>query len=142
MGKRRDGREIAVQFLFQRDLNSKDAAEDAELFWELRPATPKARTFAQSLVEGVIAHQQEIDERIKRYCSNYDLHRLAAVDRNILRLGLYEMFFCNDIPPVVSINEAIEVAKKFGGEESARFINGVLDRAKLDLTRPERTASS
>ena len=87
-------------------------------------------------------HQAETDERISRYTENYELGRLAVVDRNILRLAIYEMLHRPDIPPVVSINEAIEIAKRFGTEESSRFVNGILDRVKLDLKRPLRTAEA
>ena len=95
---------------------------------------------ALPLVEGVLRHRQDVDERISRYAENYELGRLATVDRNILRLAIYEMLHRHDIPPVVSINEAIEIAKRFGTEESSRFVNGILDRVKLDLDRPLRTA--
>ena len=104
------------------------------------PATPRVREFAQPLIDGMIAHLPEIDERIRRYCENYELRRISAVDRNVLRLAIYEMFYRDDIPPVVSINEAIELAKMFGGADSGRFVNGILDRVKDDLSRPLREA--
>jgi N utilization substance protein B len=140
MGKRREGREAAVQYLFFRDLNSGPNAAGGDAFWNLRPATRGVRDFAQPLIDGVILHQSAIDARIEAATENYQLHRISAVDRNILRLALYEMFHRDDIPPIVSINEAIEIAKKFGTEESGRFVNGILDRVKLDLTRPLRSA--
>ena len=140
MGKRREGREAAVQYLFQRDLNEGPGAAGLEAFWDLRPAPAGVREFARPLIEGVILHQTALDERIRAAAENYQLHRISAVDRNILRLALYEMFHRDDIPPVVSINEAIEIAKKFGTEESGRFVNGILDRVKLELTRPLRSA--
>src|SRR5438105_6160941 len=80
----------------------------------------------------------EIDDRILGYTENYEFRRISAVDRNVLRLAIYEMLYRDDIPPVVSINEAIEVAKTFGGAESGRFVNGILDRVRKDLTRPAR----
>ncbi len=138
MGKRREGREAAVQFLYQRDLNSSEPAGTLEDFWRLRPAPPKTRDFGTELINGILAHQAEIDERIKSVTANYDLHRIAAVDRNVLRMGIYEMLFCPDVPPVVTINEAIEIAKAFGSEESGRFVNGILDRIRHGLTRPAR----
>ena len=140
MGKRREGREAAVQFLVFCDLNQGAGIASAAEFWELRPASKPIRDFAVPLVEGVLKHRVETDERISRYTENYELNRLAVVDRNILRLAIYEMLHRHDIPPVVSINEAIEIAKRFGTEESSRFVNGILDRVKLDLTRPLRTA--
>ncbi|HWB58163.1 MAG TPA: transcription antitermination factor NusB [Chthoniobacteraceae bacterium] len=141
MGKRREGREAAVQLLFQHDLNAGVDAEKGEAFWDLRPATKNVRDFSEELVKGVLANQAAIDERIRKYAANYELHRIAVVDRNILRVAIYEMLFCNDVPPVVSINEAIEIAKRYGTEESGRFVNGILDRVRHDLTRPARTTN-
>ncbi len=144
MGKRRDGREAAVQFLYQLDLNRETLANLSDPFWTLRsgPAnnvTPaKTRVYAEQIVAGVVEHIAEINERIQKCVANYDLHRIAPVDRNILRLAIYEMLFCPDVPPVVSINEAIEIAKRFGGEESGRFVNGILDKIRSELTRPAR----
>jgi N utilization substance protein B len=114
------------------------APERLEDFWEFCPVKPSVREFAQPLIEGMVAHLPEIDERIRRYSENFDFHRISAVDRNIMRLAIYEMLFRDDIPPVVSINEAIELAKTFGGTESGRFVNGILDRVKDDLDRPLR----
>ena len=100
-----------------------------------------ARKFAEDLGTGVLEHQDAVDTKIKAYCQNWDFHRIAVVDRNILRIAIYELLFREDIPPVVSINEAIELAKKYSTEDSGRFVNGVLDRVKLDLSRPLRTAA-
>jgi N utilization substance protein B len=139
MGKRRDGREAAVQFLFQCDLNLEDAQSLHEGFWKLREACPKpVRDFAGALINGVAANKEEIDARIKKCVANYEIGRIAAVDRNVLRLAIYEMLHCPETPPVVTINEAIEIAKKFGTEESGRFVNGVLDRIRGELGRPAR----
>jgi len=132
MGARREGREAAVQFLYQRDLNAGVSTETVDEFWELRPANKRVREYGMAIAEGVLAHQADIDER--------DLHRIAAVDRNILRIAIFEMLFCPDVPPVVSINEAIEIAKRFGSDESGRFVNGILDRIRGDLNRPARAA--
>ena len=146
MGKRREGREAAVQFLYQRDLNAgQPSASDAD-FWELRIGSDKksaaaaTRLFTEQLVTGVQTNHLEIDERIKKYAANYELHRIAAVDRNILRVAIYEMLFCPDIAPVIAINEAIEIAKRFGTEKSGGFVNGILDRVKGELNRPAREA--
>jgi transcription antitermination protein NusB len=140
MGKRRRAREAAIQYHFWRDLQGGVAPERFEDFWEFCPVKPSVREFAQPLIEGMVAHLPEIDERIRRYSENFDFHRISAVDRNIMRLAIYEMLFRDDIPPVVSINEAIELAKTFGGTESGRFVNGILDRVRKDLTRPAREA--
>ncbi|MEA3145660.1 MAG: transcription antitermination protein NusB [Verrucomicrobiota bacterium] len=144
MGKRREGREVALQLLFHWDLNVQQpvVGTELEMFWEFRPALPGVRTFATNLLNGVVAHQPTIDEKISKYTANYELRRISAVDRNILRMAIYEMFFADDVPPIVAINEAIDIAKKFGTEESGKFVNGVLDRVKLDLNRPLRTVSN
>lgn len=146
MGKRREGREAAVQFLYQTDLNAGQAAGENADFWELRVGSDKkaasagTRVFAEQLVAGVQTNATEIDDRIKKYAANYELHRIAAVDRNILRVAIYEMLFCPDIAPVIAINEAIEIAKRFGTEKSGGFVNGILDRVKAELNRPAREA--
>lgn len=146
MGKRREGREAAVQFLYQADLNAGQIAAGNADFWELRVGSDKktasasTRVFTEQLVAGVQANAVEIDERIKKYAANYELHRIAAVDRNVLRVAIYEMLFCPDIAPVIAINEAIEIAKRFGAEKSGGFVNGILDRVKAELNRPAREA--
>jgi N utilization substance protein B len=144
MGRRREGREVALQLLFYWDLNAQESpqAEDLDLFWELRNVIAGVRSFATTVLNGVIAKQATIDSKISKYTANYELRRISAVDRNILRMAIYEMLYAADVPPIVAINEAIEIAKKFGTEESGKFVNGVLDRVKLDLDRPLRTASN
>lgn len=127
-----------MQFHFWRDAHRGNAPERMEEFWEFCPSTPRIREFAQPLIDGMIAHLPEIDGKIERYTENYDIRRLSPVDRNVLRLAIYEMLYRDDIPPVVSINEAIELAKTFGGSDSGRFVNGILDRVKDDLSRPLR----
>lgn len=141
MGKRREGREAAVQFLFQDDLNKTgaDALPSAlDEFWKLRESSARTRQFATELIRGVIEHHESIDERIKKVTANYELHRIAPVDRNILRVAIYEMLHTSEVPPVVCINEAIEIAKRFGSEDSGRFVNGILDRLKEEVARPLR----
>ena len=148
MGKRREGREAAVQFLYQFDVNRQPVDELLAAFWKLRSGPGKAETsaktraFTEELVKGVTAHLDEIDAFISKFTANYELHRIAVVDRNILRVGIYEMQHCTDVPPVVCINEAIEVAKKFGSEESGRFVNGILDRVRANLPRDPRRVES
>ncbi len=89
-----------------------------------------------------MAHQAVVDEKISKYTEHWELSRIAAVDRNILRLAIFEMLCREDIPPVVSINEAVEIAKKFSTRESGAFVNGILDKIKFDLPRPARTAAA
>jgi N utilization substance protein B len=163
MGKRREARERAVQFLFQHDLNPPDdldaalaqfwesqraaaiAEEKAAATWgqpvELPPPTAEeaeARLFAEPLIRGTIQHRDALDAQIKKYARNWELHRIAAVDRNILRLAIFEMLYRDDIPPVVSINEAVDIAKKFSTQDSGKFVNGILDKIKGELMRPPR----
>jgi len=135
-GIRREGREAALQFLFSHDLNEIESpgpdSPEVEAFWALRPARNRVREFAMELIRGIRDHGGAIDESITGATENYALNRLAAVDRNLLRMATYELLFCDDIPPPVSINEAIEIAKRFGTEESPRFVNGVLDRIRKE----------
>jgi N utilization substance protein B len=144
VGKRREGREVALQLLFHWDLNAQQSLSvtELDLFWDFRPAVPGIRKFATNLLHGVVGRQATIDEKITKYTANYELRRISAVDLNILRMAIYEMLYADDVPPIVAINEAIDIAKKFGTEESGKFVNGVLDRVKLDLNRPLRTASN
>jgi len=155
-GVRREGREAAIQYLFQLDFQEGERPTPDSDFWKLRagaedpdelnpiparpPIAPKARAFAESLLQGVCTHKADLDEIITRYARNYRLSRLAAVDRNILRLAVYEMFHTTEVPPVVAINEAIELAKQYGSEESGGFVNGLLDKMRGELKRPARNA--
>jgi N utilization substance protein B len=163
MGKRREARERAVQFLFQHDLNRPDDLDRAlEQFWESQGAAAIAeekggatwgqpielppptsdeaavRLFADPLIRGALQYRDESDDQIKKHAKNWELHRIAAVDRNILRLAIYEMLHRDDIPPVVSINEAVDIAKKFSTQDSGKFVNGILDKVKGELMRPAR----
>jgi len=142
MSKRREGREAAVQYLFQQDIQVDRTTDLREQFWKLREGNKKVQEFAARLVGGVNTHLAEVDERIKKYAINFEIGRLNVVDRNILRLAIYEMLHCHDVPPIVAINEAIEIAKRFGGDESGKFVNGILDKVKLELNRPLREAGA
>ncbi len=129
----------AVQFIFQRDFNRNDMTEALEEFWRELDATPALRQFAEELIRGVEEHKAELDERIQQYAQHWNVARMGAVDRNVMRVALYEMIYRQDIPPVVSINEAVELAKELSGDESGKFVNGILDRVRKDLDRPART---
>jgi transcription antitermination protein NusB len=134
MGRRRKAREVSLQFLYQLDLHSDDdPAPHAQEFWARHPVDPETRAFADALVRGTKQHQTKADEIINQYAEHWDLERMAVVDRNILRLAVYELLWRGDVPAKVAINEAIEIAKKFGTGESSRFINGVLDRIHKEL---------
>ena len=147
MSKRREGREAAIQFLYQLDLNATPQAEVADPFWLRRASeksgetSHKARAFADELIAGVTAHREEIDKQIKGSLANFDFSRLAAVDRNVIRVAVYEMNYNPALAPAIVINEAIEIAKKFGGEKSGGFVNGILDRIKKDLGLNARGAA-
>src|SRR5215510_6536003 len=128
MGRRRKAREVALQFLYQLDLQGEDNPESHEAeFWRRHPVDEDTRAFAEALVRGTKRHQAEADRLIRASTDHWDLERMAVVDRNILRLAVFELLCHDDVPPKVAINEAIEIAKKFGTQESSRFINGVLD---------------
>ena len=134
MGLRREGREAAIQILYSIDAgNSDDFEEGRERFWSLHTAKAKVRARGEELAQQVMARLEEIDETISRSTANYQLERLSVVDRNILRLAVYEMLFDDEVPNPVAINEGIEIAKGFGTPESGRFVNGVLDRIRRDL---------
>ena len=142
-GRRRLARELAVQFLYQFDLSGGSLEEALPLFWQTQSEVSDAgHKFVEELIHGVIERRAVIDGNIAKYTEHWDLPRIAAVDRNILRLAIYEMLYRDDIPPVVSINEAVDIAKKFSTRESGAFVNGILDRVKADLTRPSRTAAA
>lgn len=134
MGKRRKARELALQLLYLLDLRG-EADPDPQLpeFWGRHPVDPEVRSFTETLVRGTKLHQPKIDELITQYTEHWGLERMAVVDRNILREGIFELLWMADVPPKVAINEALEVAKKFSTQESSRFINGVLDRVRKEL---------
>ena len=137
---RRLARETALQVLFQRDL-TKESLITAEIVerWAAEFVVPEdSRIFAQELVDGTIAHQDEIDQTIASIAQDWTLSRMANVDRNVMRLATYEILFCPEIPGRVSLNEAIELAKRFGGEESAKFVNGILDKVVASVSKVEQ----
>jgi transcription antitermination protein NusB len=141
-GKRRLARELAIQFLYQYDMGGGEPEDALQLFWLTQnEVNDTVRAFATELIHGYLANRVAVDENIRKYTEHWELHRIAAVDRNILRLAIYEMLCRDDIPPVVSINEAVDIAKKFSTHESGAFVNGILDRLKADLPRPGRTAA-
>lgn len=134
MGRRRKAREVALQFLYRLDQHGEDDPAVHEVdFWAQHPVDDDARAFASDLVHGTKRRQAEIDKIIGQYTEHWDLDRMAVVDRNILRLAVYELLDESRVPPKVAINEAIEIAKKFGTRESGRFINGILDRVHKEL---------
>lgn len=141
MGSRRDARESAVQILFQLDFNPGELGPVLEAFWLERKASAKTRQFVEELVRGVMGNRLKLDEAIAKCAQNWDLPRMAGVDRNIIRLAVYEMMCRTDIPHAVSINEAVAIAKTMGDVGSGRFVNGVLDRVRRDLEAGAAPAS-
>ena len=164
MGKRREARERAVQFLFQHDLNPPENLDAAlEEFWQIAargghrggerrrprggkrwscrrrpPRRPRCGCLPNRSSAARSSIATPLTTHIKKHAKNWELHRIAAVDRNILRLAIYEMLHREDIPPVVSINEAVDIAKKFSTQDSGKFVNGILDKVKGELMRPAR----
>lgn len=131
--KRRRAREYALQLLFQHDFNA--GRPDFALFWSDKQEDAKVREFAEQLVLGTLEHLKPVDQAIEAAAEHWVLERMAAVDRNVLRAATYELLFRPDIPPAVTINEALEIAKKFSTTDSASFINGILDR--ISHRRPD-----
>jgi len=127
MGTRRRAREIAMQALYYMDMCKDDRNDQLELFCSNINIPKKSLPFFKKTVNGVLSASSAIDRIIELYSSNWKINRMSCVDRNILRIAVYELIYCSDIPAKVTINEAIEVGKKFGTEDSASFINGVLD---------------
>ena len=133
MGSRRKAREFALQMLYQAEASGTPMAEVAASFWEGRDADPEVRAFADRLAAGTTSSLGEIDAILRDSLENWRLERLAIVDRNILRLAVYEFLHETETPPIVVIDEAIEVARRFGGEDSSQFANGILDAVRKKL---------
>ena len=133
MRRRTRARELALQMLYQVDARGPEVLEelDAQVGRE-EPIEPEVLVFAQALLDGTLARQPEIDELIASAAQNWQLRRMAIVDRNILRMAVYEMLYVEDIPAKVSINEAIELGKRYSTQQSGSFINGILDRVRRE----------
>ena len=128
MRNRTKSREYALQMLYQADIRHSKADPILEEFWEgHEPVTDEIKAFAQELFSGTLSHQLEIDALISQHADNWAINRMAVIDRNILRLGAFELLHVDDVPSKVCINEAIELAKRFGDADSGKFINGILD---------------
>ena len=131
-GSRRQGREAALQILYLADLCRRPVSEVPEAAWSDEPLPDKIRQFSLHLAEGVAAQQIVIDPLLKKYTENWELSRMAAIDRSILRLAAFEILHDTETPINVIINEAVEIAKKYSTSESSRFVNGILDKIKLE----------
>jgi transcription antitermination factor NusB len=136
MRKRTQAREYALQLLYKGELNPEAPATLFSAFWEENPAPDEVREYTERVVSGTLQHLSEIDSVISKYAEHWELHRMAVVDRNILRLSTYELLYLEEIPPKVAINEAVNIAKKYSQEDSGKFVNGILDR--INHTEPRR----
>jgi N utilization substance protein B len=129
MRKRTKSRECALKILYAVDIRKEDPKECIETFWQNHdPVEDAIRSFADLLVTGVCKNIEMIDGLLSKYTTNWQLKRMAVIDRNILRFATYELLFLEDVPPKVSMNEAIDIAKKYGDKDSGKFVNGVLDK--------------
>ena len=139
---RRQAREWAVQFLFQQEFNPDDIDRALADFWDDPDKKPaeRDRTYVNEVIHGIGEKRRDVDRMISRYTENWDMERLGVLDRTVLRVAVYEMLFRGDIPPVVSINEAVEIAKAYSGKGSGRFVNGVLDGIQKEIDRPGRSS--
>jgi transcription antitermination factor NusB len=138
MRKRTVARECVLKILYQVEMTRWSSQKTALAFWEQEPDHPEdVREFATVMVEGICSNLTSVDEKISEYATNWQLNRMAVIDRNILRMGVYELKFASGIPPKVAINEAVELAKKYGDLESGKFVNGILDKIHKKEIVPE-----
>ena len=143
MGARRKARECALQMLFQFDMAQVPVDDLLKTYWsELADAADDVRTFANDLVLGTVSHLKEIDDRIKLRTEHWRISRMAVVDRNLLRLAVYEFLYQPDTPKTVAINEALEIARRFSTHEATQFINGILDAIKRDIDEHPETGQT
>ena len=142
MGARHSGREAALQMLFQVEASGVSADQAITLFWRTyEDADPEGKAYADACVRGVADNLEAIDKRVTTASQNWRLERMSRVDRNLLRLGTYELLFRSDVPRAVILDEAVELAKSFGTDESSGFVNGVLDRIATDIGRKDADRS-
>ena len=142
MKKRTRSRELALQFLYQLDLRGDDLLPEAKDFLRNEERDAETQRFALRLVEGTFEHWDEIDKTIQGVAQNWNIARMAVVDRNVLRLATYELLHCKDIPPKVAINEAVDLAKKYSSKNSSAFVNGILDRVRERFVESKRPAGA
>ncbi len=136
---RRETREWIIQFLFQLDFNPEPIDIALKDFWEEKSPIEREKNYAEEIIKGVVQRKEELDEKLSQYATRWNSERMGAVDRTVMRVALFEMLYRDDVPPVVSINEAVHFAKDFSSFQSGRFVNGVLDRIRKELDRPART---
>lgn len=140
MRKRTQAREFALQMLYQREMHPEEPMETLlKSSQESNPASPEVWEYTERIVQGTLQHLKEIDVLLSKYAENWELHRMAVVDRNILRFATYELLYLEEMPPKVVINEAVNIAKRYSQEESGKFVNGILD--KINHEEPRRYSS-
>ena len=132
MGKRRTARELALKFLYQTEFNSESPDLELNPFCERANVSAEVHNFTQALIKKLLLYEKEVDELLKKVSTHWAPDRMSVIDKNIIRLGICELLFDSTTPPKVVINEAVEIAKKFGTEESPDFINGILDKILKD----------
>jgi len=135
VSKRRKSREHVLKILYSRDITKEKINDVLKCYWEGKETDPLVKDFSIQLTEGIINEIKKIDGYIEKVSENWAIERMSVIDRNILRIAVHELIFMDDIPPKVTINEAIEIAKKFGTGDSSDFVNGILDKIKNELER-------
>ena len=128
MGKRRSSRELVVKFLYLIDMNRDKVEDQLKEFWEHTPCQKEIQVYADEILHKFFERREDVDRLIEKFSENWTLPRMAVIDRNLLRMAACEILFCRDTPPKVVIDEAVEIAKKYGSADSPNFINGILDR--------------
>ena len=139
MRKRTKARECALKILYQADITHREIHLSSGKFWnEFESPDETVKEFSDRLMTGIEQHIKAIDEKISQYATNWQLKRMAVIDRNVLRIGVFELMYATDIPPKVTINEAVELAKKYGDLDSSKFVNGILDKIHKEEVLPQR----
>ena len=133
MGRRRKAREDTLRILFRLEFENKQIEKTLDQYWKSKKASEEIKEYSTWLVNGVISDQAKIDNIIQQVSEHWRISRMALVDRNILRMAVFELLYEENIAPAIVINEAIEIAKKYSGEEAATFVNGILDAVRKDL---------
>ncbi len=142
MRKRTQARECVLKILYQAEITRRDVIVSSQIFWEeIEEVDPNIKEFSDRIIKGVAERMDSIDQKISQYATNWQIKRMAVIDRNILRIGVFELLYAGgDIPPKVTINEAVELAKKYGDLESSKFVNGILDKIhKTEILVPKKS---
>ncbi len=139
MGKRRKARESTLQILFQLEFNDSDAEKAFRQYWKDKKATKAVKDYCRWLIKGITSNQESIDKSIQSVSKRWRLSRMPVVDRNILRMAVFELLYEEDVAPAIIINEAIEISKKFSGEQASMFINGVLDTLRKNADEKQES---